>query len=226
MGGPRGSVGPGARRLIVALGAAGRRGGRWAGRFTTLRPVARFWQAWPSNATALLAGVTAFGLTSGAGHAHGTADLGLYLGAGLATLAAGGISANNQRLQSRDAASATRAVDTAELGLRLAIGDSLDPIVQLLARVQTTPHTKAKESLRGVAQAAVLGAATVLARGDRVRACYFTLAEADSTRPRRLEPRAHVGRSQEPTPSSGRAPRKVTPPCAWLTPASGSSAPT
>lgn len=158
----------------------------------------QFWRRWSSGFTAVLTGAAAAALLASSGSTHGWAKAAMVTGGVVATLLTGLVTLVERRSLARDARAVAKLAEEAEAQLRLAFGDSLLPLVHALGGMHRTQAGEAKERLRGVAEAALLQASTQLIKGDRVRACYFKLRDADAAQPRRLVPGLWSGRAPSP----------------------------
>jgi GAF domain len=83
----------------------------------------------------------------------------------------------------------------AAVEMRVTINDALDPIVRQLGRIATAPNRQERGNLREATVPMILDSAAHLIKAERVRACWFRIAEG---RPRRLEPAQYAGRADEP----------------------------
>jgi transcriptional regulator with GAF, ATPase, and Fis domain len=90
---------------------------------------------------------------------------------------------------------AEQAAIEAAVEMRVTINDALDPIVRQLGRIATASTRQDRGNLREATVPMILDSAAHLIKGERVRACWFRIADG---KPRRLEPAQYAGRADEP----------------------------
>jgi transcriptional regulator with GAF, ATPase, and Fis domain len=90
---------------------------------------------------------------------------------------------------------AEQAVIEAAVEMRVTINDALDPIVRQLGRIATASSRQERGNLREATVPMILDSAAHLIKAERVRACWFRIAD---DKPRRLEPAQYAGRADEP----------------------------
>jgi GAF domain-containing protein len=152
-----------------------------------------------SRPLAIICGAAAWIIGAAVGRLTGW-ELGLWalVGATL-TAAAAGLPLLASARATKRAVSAEQLAEEATARYRLVLHDALEPLAHLLGRITDQPRRllgRDHAELQGQATVLVLVAASEVLTGNRLRACFFELAEG---RPRRLTPAGYHGRNDPPT---------------------------